>query len=63
MDWIGGDADMLAMHNAAQPIGRMALPEEVAEAVVWLASDQASFVTGVALPIDGAMMAAAGGGK
>ena len=63
MDWIGGDADILAMHNAAQPIGRMALPEEVAEAVVWLASDQASFVTGVALPIDGAMMAAAGGGK
>jgi len=63
MDWIAGDEDMLKLHNEAQPIGRMALPEEVAEAVVWLASDHAAFVTGVALPVDGAMMAAAGGGK
>ena len=37
-------------------MGRMGTPEEVAEAVVWLCSDAASFVTGVLMPIDGGMM-------
>ena len=37
----------------AQPMGRMGTPEEVAAAVVWLCSDAASFITGIALPIDG----------
>jgi NAD(P)-dependent dehydrogenase (short-subunit alcohol dehydrogenase family) len=37
-----------------QPIGRLGQPEEVAEAVVWLCSEAASFVTGAALPVDGA---------
>jgi NAD(P)-dependent dehydrogenase (short-subunit alcohol dehydrogenase family) len=36
-----------------QPMGRIGTPEEVAEAVVWLCSDAASFITGIALPIDG----------
>jgi NAD(P)-dependent dehydrogenase (short-subunit alcohol dehydrogenase family) len=36
-----------------QPLGRIGTAEEVAEAVVWLCSDAASFVTGVAFPIDG----------
>jgi len=35
--------------------GRLARPEEVADAVVWLASDEASYVNGVAFPIDGGM--------
>ena len=35
------------------PVGRIGQPEEVANAVVWLCSDAASFVTGVAFPIDG----------
>ena len=42
---------------AIQPKGRMGTPEEVAAAVVWLCSDAASFITGLAMPIDGGMMA------
>ena len=33
--------------------GRLGRPEEVAHAILFLASDEASFITGVALPIDG----------
>ena len=40
-----------------QPLGRLARPEECAEVVVWLASPSASFVTGVALPVDGGFTA------
>ena len=36
-----------------QPIGRFGEPQEIGEAVVWLLSDLSSFVTGVALPVDG----------
>ncbi|TGK04996.1 SDR family oxidoreductase [Leptospira semungkisensis] len=35
------------------PVNRLSEPEEVAKAAVWLCSDEASFVTGVALPVDG----------
>lgn len=40
-----------------EPLGRMGNPEEVAEAVVWLCSDAASFVTGISLPVDGGFIA------
>jgi gluconate 5-dehydrogenase len=40
------------------PLTRFGKPEEVAAAIVWLASDDASFVTGVTLPIDGGYTAA-----
>ena len=40
-----------------QPIGRMGKPEEIAEVVVWLCTDAASYVTGHVLPIDGGYMA------
>ena len=44
---------LIAMH----PIGRVGKPEEIAEAVVWLCSDKASFVTGQSLPLDGGYVA------
>ena len=42
---------------AAVPLGRIGRPEEVAHAVLWLASDDASYVTGISLPVDGGYLA------
>ena len=39
------------------PIGRLAKPEEVAQLILWLASDQSSFVTGAYYPVDGGYLA------
>jgi len=39
------------------PIGRFAQPAEIAEAVVWMCSDQASFMTGQSLVLDGGFLA------
>lgn len=49
----GQEAEMFAKLSAAQPIGRMAKPEEVAGLAVYLCSEEASFVTGAAYLIDG----------
>lgn len=43
--------------EASIPLGRVAQPEEIAQAALWLASDEASYVTGVALPVDGGFTA------
>jgi meso-butanediol dehydrogenase / (S,S)-butanediol dehydrogenase / diacetyl reductase len=46
-----------AEYSTAQPMGRLGTPEECAEAALWLLSDASSFVTGVALPVDGGFTA------
>ena len=49
-----GDEDAaFAALAGGTPLGRIAAPEEVAQAIAWLASDEASFVTGAELVIDG----------
>lgn len=49
----GREAEMFQKLSEAQPIGRMATPEEIAGLALYLCSDEASFVTGCAYPIDG----------
>ncbi len=51
------DAQMLQRLVELHPIGRLGEPEEVAELVVWLSSDRASFVTGAYYPVDGGYLA------
>jgi NAD(P)-dependent dehydrogenase (short-subunit alcohol dehydrogenase family) len=53
----GGDVEIEAQFAAVEPVGRMGSPEEVAEAVVWLCSEAALFVTGHAMAVDGAYVA------
>ncbi len=56
---MGDEIDPAAMKKflKLQPIGRMGRPEEIAHAVLWLCSLAASFVLGVALPVDGRFVA------
>ena len=54
MDASGGEPDMFA---AYVPMGRIGQPEEIADAVLWLLSDKAEYVTGHLLSVDGAWCA------
>ncbi|MET3581481.1 NAD(P)-dependent dehydrogenase (short-subunit alcohol dehydrogenase family) [Mesorhizobium robiniae] len=49
-----GQADRVKEFASKNPLGRAGLPEEVAEAIVWLLSDKASLVTGAVLDVMGA---------
>jgi NAD(P)-dependent dehydrogenase (short-subunit alcohol dehydrogenase family) len=51
------EAEALKRNEARVPLGRLARPEEVAAVAVFLASDQASYVTGVVFPMDGGRLA------
>jgi len=53
----GGNKDAMSQMAAHHPIGRIGKPEEIAEAVIWLCSDKASFVTGHSLLVDGGLTA------
>jgi NAD(P)-dependent dehydrogenase (short-subunit alcohol dehydrogenase family) len=50
---VAAGTDMTARQEAITPLGRLATPEEVAAAVAWLCSDAASYVTGIAMSVDG----------
>ncbi|WP_144764968.1 SDR family NAD(P)-dependent oxidoreductase [Curtobacterium sp. 9128] len=52
-DHVAGSRDAPDIGDASVPLGRLATPEEVAAAVIWLASDEASYVTGTTLSVDG----------
>ena len=54
---MSSDENIKAYIENMQPMGRVGQPEEISQAVVWLCSDAASFITGHALPIDGGLVA------
>ena len=54
---ITSDPEMLELYQQKIPLGRLGKPEEVAYAVLFLASEEASFITGTELIIDGGMLA------
>ena len=53
----GKDKEVEKQFVSMEPVGRMGMPQEVAEAVIWLCSDAASFVTGHSMPVDGGWIA------
>ena len=53
----GREAEMFKQLSEYQPLGRMGTPEEVAALALYLCSDEASFITGQAYPIDGGVLA------
>jgi len=53
----GKQKEVEKQFESMEPIGRLGQPEEVAEAVIWLCSDGASFVTGHSLVVDGGWVA------
>lgn len=54
----GGDEQSLAAMGRMLPVGRLGAPEEIAAAIVWLCSPEASFMTGAVVSADGGVSAA-----
>lgn len=52
-DAAAAEAQIPSFLETAVPMGRAAEPREIANAALWLACDESSYVTGVALPVDG----------
>lgn len=57
LDWVAADDAMRGQIEAATPMRRLGLPEEIAAAAVYLASPAAAYVTGTVLAVDGGITA------
>jgi NAD(P)-dependent dehydrogenase (short-subunit alcohol dehydrogenase family) len=57
LDRFAGTPENKAGFSASMPIGRAGRPEEIAQAIVFLASDKASYLTGQSIPVDGGKLA------
>lgn len=55
--FVGDDENLRSQMQSFHPIGRVGKSEEIADAVIWLCSDKSSFVTGIALAVDGGFTA------
>jgi NAD(P)-dependent dehydrogenase (short-subunit alcohol dehydrogenase family) len=53
----GKKKEAIEQFTALEPVGRMGQPEEIANTVVWMCSDEASFITGHAMVVDGGFVA------
>ena len=53
----GKKKESIEQFTALEPMARFGLAEEIADTVIWLCSEEASFVTGVAMPVDGGFVA------
>jgi NAD(P)-dependent dehydrogenase (short-subunit alcohol dehydrogenase family) len=56
-EMVAGRPKLAARLDQVEPVGRKARPEEIGEAVAWLCSDSASFVTGTSMSVDGGLTA------
>jgi NAD(P)-dependent dehydrogenase (short-subunit alcohol dehydrogenase family) len=57
LEKLAGGAENVDGLAGMEPVGRIGTADEVAAAVIFLCSDQAAFITGHALPVDGGMVA------
>jgi NAD(P)-dependent dehydrogenase (short-subunit alcohol dehydrogenase family) len=57
MSAVGDEAEEVRKIAAAEPIGRVGRPDEIAQMALWLASDDSSFATGAPFAVDGGLLA------
>lgn len=53
LDQVAAGTGMIRRHEALTPLARLAAVDEIAAAAIWLCSAESSYVTGIALPVDG----------